>query len=253
MKPSILFLDIETSQIHVKVFDTKYNDYINPDRITGDWHLISWAAKWGGAKGVMQQDARRYLEKEMLKALKAILDTADIVVTHNGKKFDIPKLNAKFAEFGIKPPKSYQQVDTKQLAKRVFGFTSNSLEYLSNLLCRKHKKSKHKKFPGIELWDECEKGNREAYAEMALYNKKDVLALEELYHILVPWDITVNHNTFAGPGKLLCSCGSKRIIRDGFRYTKTGRYQRYECHDCGAQYQAGKNELKARSILRGVR
>lgn len=37
---------------------------------------------------------------------------------------------------------------------------------MTDKLCVKYKKLNHSKFPGMELWRECLKGNSEAWTEM---------------------------------------------------------------------------------------
>lgn len=95
-----------------------------------------------------------------------MLDEADIVITQNGRKFDQKKLNARFILNGFKPPSSYKHIDTLVIARKHFGFTSNKLKYMTDKLCTKYKKLDHSKFPGMELWRECLKGNSEAWTEM---------------------------------------------------------------------------------------
>lgn len=109
-----------------------------------------------------------------------MLDEAEIVITQNGKKFDQKKLNARFILNGFQPPSSYKHIDTLCIARKHFGFTSNKLSQLTDKLCKKYKKLSHNNFPGFELWQECIKGNIEAWNEMEKYNRQDVLSLEEL-------------------------------------------------------------------------
>ena len=58
----------------------------------------------------------------------------------NRKAVDNKKLNARFMLNGMQPPSSFRNIDTKILAKRYFGFTSNKLAYLTDKLCKKYKK-----------------------------------------------------------------------------------------------------------------
>ena len=202
----------------------------------------------------MDQRKEKDVSKDrfIMSQMWQLLDQADVVVTQNGKKFDIPKLNARFVLNGMKPPSSYQQIDTRKLAKKYFGFTSNSLEYMAEALNLKHKKLKHKKFPGQELWTECLKGNKEAWKEMAVYNKHDVLTLEDLYKKLIPWDNTINFNVYYGNKDATCTCGSKDFVNNGFSYTKTGKYQRYECKECGSELRARQN-LVTKDLLKTLK
>jgi hypothetical protein len=135
----------------------------------------------------------------------------------------------------MKPTSSYKHIDTKIIASKHFGFTSNKLEYMTDKLCVKYKKLKHKEFPGHEMWTECLAGNPKAWAAMKTYNKYDVLSLEELYHILIPWDNSINFNLYHDEVDHVCKCGSTTFARNGFYYTSAGKYQKHKCKQCGAE------------------
>jgi hypothetical protein len=85
------------------------------------------------------------------------------------------------------------------------------------------------------MWKECLAGNIEAWKEMEIYNKYDVLALEELYGKLIPWDSSVNFNLYHDSDVNECKCGGKDFIRNGFYYTNVGKFQKHKCKSCGAE------------------
>ncbi len=236
--PKILFIDIETSPIEAYVWQL-WDVTVGLNQIRKDWKLISFAAKWSDEKKVIQYDLEDYPEKRLAAYAWYLLDSADIVVTQNGKHFDIPKLNAKFVEFGLRPPSSFQHIDTYKLAKKHFGFTSNKLEYMSKLLC-KTKKSDHKSFPGFELWEQCMKGNPKAWKEMRKYNIQDVLTLEELYRKLIPWENLNFNNYYVDLKTAVCSCGHRKFSKNGHSYTPNGKFPRFECKKCGSELKKSK-------------
>lgn len=239
----VLVFDIETAPILANVWGL-FDQNIGLNMIKSDWHVLAWAAKWLGdsPSKIMYADQRRAKnvedDKKLLQGIWTLLDEADVVVTQNGKSFDVKKLNARFILNGMQPPSSFQHIDTKQIASRKFAFTSNKLEYLTDKLCTKYKKLKHSKFSGFDLWRQCMNGNLKAWKEMEKYNKYDVLSLEELYTKLQPWDTSVSLNDSV---KKICNCGSDNFINYGFRYTTTGKYQRYKCSDCGAESKGNLN------------
>lgn len=250
-KPKILVYDIETSPIISYVWGL-WDQNIGINQIKQDWHVLAWAAKWleEPASNIKYMDQRnaKSLEndKAILKGIWKLLDEADVVVTQNGKQFDEKRLNARFILHGMKPPSSYKHVDTRQIAKKKFGFTSNSLEFMTHTLCSKYKKLKKRKFSGFDLWSGCLTGNRAAWNEMEKYNKLDVLALEELYLVMRPWDNSINYGLFNSMAKSTCSCGSTSFIKKGMVYTNKGMYQRYLCKGCGANFKAGQNQIEAK-------
>ena len=261
-KPKILIFDIETAPIIGHVWSLWENN-VGLNQIEKDWHVLSWAAKWLGDKPskVMYMDQRKAKniedDKEMLRGIHKLLDEADICVSQNGKSFDSKKLNARFILNGFAPPSSYRHIDLKIITKRLFAFTSHKLEYMTSKLNKKYKKLKHEKFSGHELWTECMKGNIKAWKEMEKYNKYDVLATEELYHVVIPWDHTINFNVYHESFVTVCKCGSTDFQKNGYNYTPTGRYQRYRCSNpkCGAEIRSRDNELsveKRKSLKPGV-
>jgi len=247
-KPKILIYDIETAPILASVWGL-WDQNISLNMIKSDWHILAWAAKWLGDKPskIMYMDQRKAKnvenDKVILQGIWKLLDEDDIVITQNGKSFDEKKLNARFILNGMKPPSSYKHIDTKRIASRKFAFTSNKLEYMTDKLCKKYKKSKHKKFAGFDLWKECLAGNQAAWKEMEQYNKYDVLSLEELYNKLQPWDNSINFNVYNDNPVNKCNCGSTDLVKNGFKYTSVGKYQRYVCNVCGSESRDRDNLL----------
>lgn len=233
VKQRVLFLDIETAPLTANAWGL-FDQNIALNQIQTDWHVLSWAAKWQGSKKVMYMDQRKAVDvtddKKILAGIWKLLDEADVVVGQNSKRFDVKKLNARFVQNGFKPPSSYRQIDTLQLAKKHFAFTSNKLEYLTDKLNTKYKKLKHSKFPGFELWKQCLLGNKAAWKEMEKYNKWDVLSLEELFDKLITWDEAV---VIEQDGS--CNCGADSWIKKGFRFTNARKYIRLKCGECGAE------------------
>lgn len=237
MSPKVLILDIETSPVKGYVWGL-FDQDVSLNQIHTDWSIISWSAKWLHTKTVMYQDLRhtKYTnDKALVKAMWKLLDQADVVITQNGKRFDIKKLNARFAIHGLQPPSSFRHIDTFQIAKKHFAFTSNKLEYMADKLCVKYHKLTKRKFSGFELWKECMSGNLAAWKEMEKYNKRDVLTLEELYYKLIPWDSSIDFSVYEGDGLPKCSCGSRKFVKRGFFFTNVGKYQRYKCKKCGKE------------------
>lgn len=254
--PKVLLLDIETSPIEAYVWGL-FDQNIGLNMIKADWSVLSYSAKWLDEDKIFYADNRNAKnvrdDKKLLKGIWDLLDAADVVIGQNSDRFDLKKLNARFIKHGMGKPSPYRTMDTLKMAKKSFAFTSNKLEYMSSTLAPEQKKSSHKNFPGMELWTECLNGNKAAWKEMELYNKQDVIALEAVYKKLAPWGTTVNFDIYGNDINIQCNCGSYDLIRRGYSYTKSGKFSRLQCKECGSWHQDKKNLLskeKKASLLK---
>ena len=239
-QPKVLVFDIETAPIIASVWEL-FDQNVAVNQIVKDRHVIAWSAKWldDPVSKVMYKDqrGRKNMEDDraLLKPLWKLLDEADIVITQNGKRFDSRRLNARFIQHGMPPPSPYKHIDTYLVARTVADFSSNKLEFLTNKLCKKYKKLQHKKFAGFKLWKECLADNTAAWNEMKLYNIHDVLATEELYHVLKPWMSSTLPNPYVVDDmtKDCVKCGAKGSInKRGFTYARNKRVQILRCRSC---------------------
>lgn len=260
MKPKILHIDIETAPMLVWAWGL-YNQNISIGQIEKDWYILCWAAKWHGEE-IIYSDAlwkaskgKRHKpihEKAIVESLWVLLDKADIVVGHNADKFDVAKVNAKFFEYGLKPPSPFKVVDTLKAARANFRFSANRLNYISQLIDVGEKIK-----TDFDLWLDVMIGVPEACDKMMEYNIKDVLLLEEIYTALRPW-ITNHPNVgvYSEENETVCpACGSTHINYRGYAYTATSKFRRFVCKDCGHWGRSAHNELpleKRKGLARNV-
>lgn len=230
----ILILDIETSP-NVAYVWRFFKESVGAKQVLENGQILSFAAKWLDDDKIYYQDVQHSDEKHMMKMLFDLLDEADIVVAHNGDKFDLPHVQGRGLVLGLAPPAPYKVVDTVKVARYEFNFPSNSLEYLATVLGLKNKKDGHKKFPGFELWLGVLANNPEAWAEMREYNVQDILVLEELYLKMRPYMRRhPNVGVFEDNEKVVCpKCGGDHLHYRGYAHTNVGRFRRFQCNDCG--------------------
>lgn len=245
--PKILTLDIETAPLKASIW-SQWQQFTGLNMIQGDWYILSWSAKWMHEDNVVYRDKRETWEDEddlaLCEEMWQLLDEADIILTQNGIRFDQKKLFARFLHHGMRPPSSFRHIDTLMIAKKHFAFTSNKLEYMTDKFCKQYKKLKHGKYPGFELWNECLKGNMEAWDEMEKYNIYDVLSLEELYGILAPWyKAHPNINLYYEDNKIRCHCGNDEFDHNGYAYTNLSKFDKFACTKCGAEHRGRVNLL----------
>lgn len=234
LQPKIFLYDIETSPITAHTWSL-WTEVRNHGNITQDWSMLTWAGKWLGEEEV-HYDANHFHSKnpfndtKILRSLHSFIDEADIVVAHNGNKFDIKKMNARFIQVGLRPPSPYRKIDTLLEAKKNFAFTSNRLDALGQALGLGRKKETG----GFDLWLRCMAGDREAFDTMLEYNIQDVMLLEEVYLALRPW--MHNHpnlGVYCDEQTQCPKCGGTHLQYRGFSTTQAGRYRRFQCQDCG--------------------
>lgn len=252
--PRILFLDIETSSLLLNAFSI-WNVNASLEQIEEDWNILSFCAKWADSDEIYYYDLSDQVnpvdDNQLCHLLYEFLDEADFVVGHNSKRFDIKKIYARMLSNGVSKPSPFRQIDTLEIAKREFGFTSNKLAYLTDKFCVEYKKLDHGKFSGFTLWKECMKGNQEAWEEMELYNKYDVLSLEELFYILAPWD-----SKFPNMSVYLSEIESlDEWEHVGYHYTNLSKFDKYRNKVTG-QYRRGRKNLlskeKRASLLTNI-
>lgn len=234
--PKVLLFDIETAPIKAYVWNL-WRTNVHNEQIIDEWFCLAWSAKWLYSKDIMgdvltPEEAKGEDDKRIMTSLWKLIDKADIVVTHNGNKFDIPRINARFIINGLAPTKPYFSVDTCQIAKKQFGFSSNKLDALAGYFNIPHKLE-----TSFELWKKCLDGDKQSLTYMLKYNKMDVAILEEVYLKLRPW--IKNHPNMGNllNSKMACAnCGSKdlKLIPDKYYYTSVGKYKLYKCNSCGA-------------------
>ncbi len=231
----VLVFDIETSPMLAYVWGRR-DQNIAVNQIKKDWYILAWSAKWLGdpASKIIYYDQRRARkienDKAILIPLWKLLNEADIVITQNGKNFDCKKVNARFIFHGMKPPRPYEHLDTFQIARSVAQFSSNGLDYLTDKLCTKYKKLKNS---GMSLWDGCLAGKKSSWDEMKRYNIHDVLSTEELYVKLRAWAPKTAPYVYTVTRHSCGVCGKNTMISQGLRVTKTAKYKRLRCTNCG--------------------
>lgn len=190
--------------------------------------VVCYSAKWLNGKHVTKAlPDFGGNEKRLIQDLWKLVDSADILVAHNGKAFDFGRMNAQFLRFGLNPPSPAQKIDTKRAAKEAFGFDSNSLDNLCQFLGLGEKMETG----GYDLWRKCMDNDPKAWARMKKYNAHDVVLLEKLYLKLRPW-MPKHPNVTLFDGDCP-KCGSFDLQKRGVYRSTTRIYQRFQCKSCG--------------------
>lgn len=243
----IILYDIETSLELVSVFQLKYNDFIDPDSIVQERHVVSVCYKWLGEKTVhaisLLDDPKRFNKDPhddfyVVKEFHKVLAEADCIVAHNGNQFDIKYLKTRMLYHDLEPLPPITSIDTYVVAKQQFLFNSNRLDYLGKFLGLGGKKSTPK-----GLWMQVLKGDKKAIKIMVEYNKEDVILLEKVFNKLKPYIPNhLNRELFGGTG---CPrCGSTKVQSRGVHRAISRVYQRFQCQSCSGWFRSVLNDKK---------
>lgn len=230
----VLVFDIETSPLITYTWGI-WNQNIPTDNIIKDWLILTWSAKWifedriYSAK-IKPSEIKRNDDKRVVKALWSMIDEADVIIAHNGNKFDIKRMNTRFLKHGLNLPSPYQSIDTLLHARKKFNITSNRLDYIA------------KDFLGIKgkmetetgLWRRAIEGDREALTIMDEYCQQDVKVLEDVYLHLRPYiQPHPNIGLLEPSDKPQCpSCGSTDLRPTGDYNTYVNTYMAFRCGCC---------------------
>lgn len=180
------------------------------------------------------------------REMHRILDNADAVVTHNGKRFDWKFIQTRFLKHKLRPLDKPLHIDTKSLASsNLFSF-NNRLGYIGEEFVGE-RKLEHE---GWELWVKVHQRDPQAMQTMTDYCIQDVDLLERVYDLLRPFSKAIpNHNLWKDEDddSILCpNCGSSHTIKWGTRVAKTAVYQRMLCKSCGNYFRLDAKGKKPR-------
>jgi len=188
------------------------------------------------------------------------INSADIMVTFNGKKFDTKVLNTRAIYYGLPPIKNIKHIDLMEQSKRVFKFPSNSMQNISMYLGEDGKLATS----GSDLWERCFRHQNwedcdKALTEMLTYNKQDIEATRDLYKRFQGWmkgipNIGTITNELSNTQKLRCiHCGSDDVSVDDTSkaYTAMSSFDLYRCgnNSCRGISRVTKNGKNLVSVV----
>ena len=225
--PKILYWDIENSPKLAATFET-YDTSIHHSMIYQDTFVISAQWKWDGGE-VQSITSKGKDDTRVIKKLCGLLSTADYAVAHNGDRHDWPVVLGRIMALKLPPIAEPVFIDTLKMARKI-KVASRSLEYLAKSfdLPLKKKTSGH-------LWlNAARDGCQKSINEICDYGKGDIDNLEQLFNLMKPY-VPTKFNQGLYTDRPCCpSCASENMQSRGVKATKTSKYQRWQCQDCGA-------------------
>lgn len=245
--PVIAFWDIETAMTLVGAHTSAsglYGKNLSTKYVIRDWYLLCVCLKKKGDKKVTTFTAHDSGLPEddynVVKSVREYLEDVDILIAHNGDKFDMKAFNARLMFHKLPPLPKIIQLDTLKEARKVARITSNRLDYIAFHLGIEERKIKHER----DLWRDLlfDTGDAQAMREMARYCAQDVVVLENVYNEMLPY--MKSHPNIADCDTMNCpKCNSSNTIKHKKRRTASGIVkQQHQCKDCGSYFTPRASE-----------
>lgn len=174
----VLIYDIETSPNIGWFWRAGYKLNITPGQIITERAIICVSYKWLGEDQVYNLAwDKNQCDKFLIEQFVDVLNEADLIVAHNGDRFDIKWLKTRALYHRIPMLPNYKQFDTLKVAKSKLLLNSNRLDYIAKFLGYEGKNS-----TSINLWlDIIFKKCKVAMNTMLEYCDEDVRQLEKVY------------------------------------------------------------------------
>lgn len=240
-----LYFDLESSLMEGYFFKI-WDENIPITRVKKHSHLLTaaWATNDGEVESIRisPEDVKTGNDLAVVVKMIEMINSCDVLVTYNGKRFDLKLLNTRAIYWGLPPIAAKKHVDLFEQAKKSFKFPSNSMQNVSKYLGLEGKLATG----GTLLWERCANFDdkevcNEALIEMETYNRQDIEATRDLHKRLQGWGKSApNIGTIAkskdGVEGLRCiHCGSSdvsKIMIDGTAkqgYTSVSSFDLYRC------------------------
>lgn len=249
----MILWDIETSHNVVAQFSLR-EEYTPHTNIIKERYIISGAWKALGEKKIhavsVLDDPERFAanpndDRHVVETLREVLATADVIVAHNGDRFDTKWVAGRMLAHGLPPLPPIQSIDTYRTVKRMFYLNSNRLDYIGKYLGLGGKTH-----TPAGLWLEALKGDAKAIRTMVAYNKRDVELLEQVFLKLRPF-MPDHFNRLLHEGQSGCPrCGSAHVQSRGFHRSITQVYRKFQCVDCRGWFRKRTAEKAMTSDVR---
>ena len=239
-EPRLLIWDLESSLLEGYFFRI-WQENIPMRRIKKQAHLLSASFAYNDehVQGyrLTPEQVRTGDDFDVVCKVVEAVNNCDLMVTFNGKRFDVKLLNTRALFWGLPPVKAPKHIDLFEQSKRVFKFPSNSMQNVSMYLGEKGKLETS----GSNLWERCAEWENyeeceKALIEMVTYGNQDIEATRDLYKRFQGWmkgvpNLGVITNEVTENKTLRCiHCGSDDVFPlDQKAYTSVSSFDLYRC------------------------
>lgn len=234
--PKILYYDIETTNFNadfgeVLMFAYQWHG-------TDEVHLVS-VLDYPKCFSLPVEKRDRYV----VIALAELLNQADIIVAHYGKKFDNKFVQARLAIHNLPyfDNRDSKMFDTCLVARKGMKIGSNRLANLAQALGLPEEKTSLTK----TQWRRANDYDHDALVDMGEYCKQDV---RTLYHVAQRLRPLAKHLPswliLNGEDEKCCHACGGDLQSIGEWATKANIYERYQCTSCGAWQRSAQSKRK---------
>jgi len=176
----VLYLDLETSPNIGFFWKSGYKLNIGYENIIQERAIICACYKWKDENKVHSLEWNNGDDKVLLQELAEVINEADLIVGHNLNKFDLPWIYGRCVKHNIQFDTNFKKEDTLTMARNMFSFNSNKLDYIAQFLGLGEKLS-----TSYNLWkDIVLKNDAKAMNTMVKYCKNDVVILQKVHEKL---------------------------------------------------------------------
>lgn len=225
-----LYWDIETTPNIGYFWKSGWRERISPEAIIEERRIICISYKFEHEK-VKTITWNNGCDKKLVEKFVKVANTADILIAHNGDRFDLPWFRTRCIYHGVEFPPKPITIDTLKRVRGNFRFNSNKLDYIAKFLGVGEKMETG----GFDLWKDVMKGDKQALKKMVEYCERDVEILQKVHDKIAPHVPHTGHEgVMQGGEKWTCPhCGSKEVKQHRRRTTSTGveKYQ-MRCFGC---------------------
>lgn len=181
-------------------------------------------------------------DKEVVKKAYDVLSTADMWVTHNGKRFDVRFLNTRLLKHKLPLLPELPHFDTCEVIWKKLKMRAR-LESTQKFLGLAEAKTPL----NLETWMKASTGDRASMNEVVEHCEADVRVLEQAYERLKV--IGFKHPNVAllipdGDKRQCPICASTKVHKRGRHITRSRIHDRYQCQKCGAWSMGSPQKVK---------
>lgn len=238
LDPRITFFDIETSENQGRFWRPGYKVNLSADNI--DVERVILTASWSHSDEpdhIYRTENLRFTEtdegqyrflpddKWVVEDIVEGLKDTDVLVHHNGDKFDLPWLNGRAAFHRLSGVGPIRTVDTLKIARRLWNLNSYRLDYIGGYLGVGHKiKTEY------GLWKQVIHGDAKAYQRMCDYCDGDVELLEQVYNVIDRYNTAQLKSNEVESFEAPCPfCGGTKKQKRGYRLNLKTYRRTYQC------------------------